>query len=98
MNDIDFTQTTTESTEVFNAAHENEPEPAPINKWALRDRLRSKVLWAAVVSELITIGYNVYQCIQYGITENLIKLIAMSVLGILTIFGILNDPTNKEGF
>lgn len=76
-----------------------EPEPEkPVNKWALRDRLRSKVLWAAVVSELISIGYNLYQCIQYGFTENLLKMIAMSLLGILTIFGILNDPTNKEGF
>ncbi len=78
-----------------------EPEPEPkktANRWALRDRLRSKVLWAAVVSELISIGYNLYQCIQYGFTENLLKMIAMSLLGILTIFGILNDPTNKEGF
>ena len=98
MNDIDFTTSETEQTAAFNTAYENEPEPEPFNKWALRDRLRSKVLWAAVVSELITIGYNVYQCIQYGITENLLKMIAMSVLGILTMFGILNDPTNKEGF
>lgn len=82
----------------FIEAYENEPESEQPNKWALRDRLRSKVLWAAVVSELITIGYNVYQCIQYGITENLLQMIAVSVLGILTIFGILNDPTNKEGF
>lgn len=87
--------------EDFNKAYESAPvEPAtePANKWALRDRLRSKVLWAAVVSELISIGYNLYQCIQYGFTENLLKMIVMSLLGILTIFGILNDPTNKEGF
>lgn len=82
---------------------ENRPELVKaeaerVNRWALRDRLRSKVLWAAVISELITIVFNVYQCIQYGFTENMLKMIAMSLLGILTIFGILNDPTNREGF
>ena len=97
-NDIDFTQTETEQTAAFNTAYENSTEPVPVNKWALRDRLRSKVLWAAVVSELISIGFNVYQCIKYGFTPSLVEMIVMSILGILTIFGILNDPTNKEGF
>lgn len=98
MNDIDFTQSETEKTEVFNAAYENGEEPVPVNKWALRDRLRSKVLWAAVVGCIMTIfsAFNVWD--KIGITAEGFSEVVAAVGAVLAAFGVFNDPTNREGF
>ncbi len=76
-----------------------EPEPEkPVNKWALRDRLRSKVLWAAVVGCIITV-ISAFDAWQYiGIDADGFREIAASVGAVLAAFGVVNDPTNKEGF
>ena len=88
----------------FNATYEAapvDPEPEPkktANRWALRDRLRSKVLWLSVIAEVVKIAEVVYQWIKYGITPEGIEIVLLAVLAILSIFGIVNDPTNREGF
>lgn len=98
MSDIDFTQTTSESTDVFNVAYENETEPATANKWALRDRLRSKVLWAAVIGCIITV-ISAFDAWQYiGIDADGFREIVAAVGAVLAAFGVFNDPTNREGF
>ena len=85
--------------EVYEAAPvETEPEKPIVNKWALRDRLRSKVLWLSVIAEVVKIAEVVYQWIKYGITPEGIEIVLLAVLAILSIFGIVNDPTNREGF
>ena len=68
------------------------------NKWALRDRLRSKVLWAAVVGCIMTVFsvFNLWD--KIGITAEGFKEIAASVGLVLAAFGVFNDPTNREGF
>ena len=85
--------------EKFNEVYEetSQKEPAK-NKWALRDRLKSKVLWAAVIGCIITV-ISAFDAWQYiGIDANGFREIAASVGAVLAAFGVFNDPTNKEGF
>jgi len=96
--------------EKFNESYENEQEcadceihysdeqPAHPGKWALRDRLRSKVLWTAVVSCVITVFTALGLWDKLGITSEAFKACVVAVGAVLTVFGVLNDPTNKEGF
>jgi len=67
-------------------------------KWALRDRLRSKVAWAAIVGCIITIFsvFNVWD--KIGITVTGFREIAASVGAVLAAFGVFNDPTNRDAF
>lgn len=86
----------------FNENYENEPQTEQVakepSKWALRDRLRSKVLWAAVVGCIITV-ISAFDAWQYiGITADGFREIAASVGAVLAAFGVFNDPTNREGF
>lgn len=56
-------------------------------------RLKSKVVWVAVLSQvLLIIGI-----LKPEISDN-VKIIAGSVIEILTLFGILNNPTTNEEF
>lgn len=61
-----------------------------------QSRLKSPVVWAAVVAQilavLITLG-----AIDTGLGE-VIEGIAAGVLQLLTIFGVLNNPTDKAHF
>ena len=88
------------------AAFNRQYEEAPIdsgaqsdkNKWALRDRLRSKVLWAAVVGCLMTVfsAFGVWE--RIGITAEGFREVVAAVGAVLAAFGVFNDPTNREGF
>lgn len=95
---IDFTAEQTVSATEFNAQYENEPEPAPVNKWALRDRLRSKVLWAAVIGCIMTVFSALHLWDKIGITAEGFSEIVAAVGAVLAAFGVFNDPTNREGF
>ena len=67
-------------------------------KWALRDRLKSRVLWAAVAGCVMTVCsvFGVWE--KIGITAGGFSEIAASVGAVLAAFGVFNDPTNREGF
>lgn len=68
------------------------------NKWALRDRLRSKVLWAAVVGCIMTI-FSVFGIWgKIGITSEEFSQVVGAIGAVLAAFGVFNDPTNREGF
>ncbi len=62
----------------------------------LRSRLRSPVVWASVVSQILSIF------VLLGVigTEwsNAITGIVAAVLEALTIFGVLNNPTSSDKF
>ena len=68
------------------------------NKWALRDRLRSKVLWAAVLGGVMQIFSALGIWGKLGITAGGFSEIMVAVGAILEAFGVFNDPTNREGF
>lgn len=95
---IEFSTEQTASTTEFNVAYENSEEPAPVNKWALRDRLRSKVLWAAVIGCIMTVFSALHLWDKIGITAEGFSEIVAAVGAVLAAFGVFNDPTNREGF
>ena len=68
------------------------------NKWALRDRLKSRVLWAALAGCLMTVCsvFGVWE--RIGITAEGFREIIAAVGAVLAAFGVFNDPTNREGF
>lgn len=82
----------------FNEHYENEPAPAEPGKWALRDRLRSKVLWAAVIGCIMTVFSALHLWDKIGITAEGFSEIVAAVGAVLAAFGVFNDPTNREGF
>lgn len=59
----------------------------------MQNRLKSAVVWAAVLAQVLLIIGLV--CPE--ITDN-VKIVGGAVIEILTLFGILNNPTNKGGF
>ena len=68
------------------------------DKWAWKDRLRSKVLWAAIVGCVMTVfsAFDVWS--RLGVTAEGFREIAAAVGAVLAAFGVFNDPTNREGF
>ena len=78
---------------------ENEPYVKPAQgKWELKDRLRSKVLWAAVIGGVIQIITLLGLWDKIGITSEIFKGIAVAVGAILEAFGVFNNPTDRNAF
>lgn len=82
----------------FNEKYENEPAPEQPNKWALRDRLRSKVLWASIVGCIMTVFSALGLWDKIGISATGFSEIVGAIGAVLAAFGVFNDPTNREGF
>lgn len=58
-----------------------------------QSRLKSKVVWLSVLAQvLIIIGVFIPQ-----ISEQ-VKIVGTAIIEIVTLFGILNDPTSKDKF
>lgn len=59
----------------------------------MQNRWKSKVVWLAVLAQiLVIVGLFVP-----GIAES-IKIVGTAIIEILTLFGILNNPTDKDNF
>ena len=59
----------------------------------MQNRFKSSVVWIAVLSQVILILGTFLP----DLTDE-VKLIGGALIEVLTLFGILNNPTNKEGF
>lgn len=59
----------------------------------MNNRLKSKVVWAAVLAQVLLIAG-----LYLPEVSNEIKIVGTAVIEILTLFGILNNPTDKENF
>lgn len=59
----------------------------------MKHRLTSPVVWGSVLAQVLLI-VGLY---MPNITDS-VKIVGMAVIEILTLFGVLNNPTNKEGF
>lgn len=58
-----------------------------------QNRFKSKVVWLAVLAQvLIIIGVFAPQI------SDEVKTIGTAIIEIVTLFGILNDPTSKDNF
>ena len=90
-----------ENAEKFNELYEAAPivpKQPETNRWALRDRLRSKVLWAAVIGCIMTVfsAFGVWE--RIGITADGFREVVASVGAVLAAFGVFNDPTERGRF
>ena len=59
----------------------------------IKERLKSPVVWTAIIAQIIIIAGVFSQ----GLGDN-IKIIGSAVLEILTVLGILNNPSDRERF
>lgn len=82
-----------------NDVGENEIQTKPTHgKWELKDRLRSKVLWAAVIGGVIQIITLLGLWDKIGITSEVFKGVSVAVGAILEAFGVFNNPTDRNAF
>jgi uncharacterized membrane protein len=63
-----------------------------------QSRWSSKLLWAAIIAQVIAIGQltGIFQ--KLGIDAGYVGNVCAAILQLLAIIGIVNDPTNKEGW
>lgn len=63
-----------------------------------QNRWRSKVLWAAIIAQVLAIlsFTGVLQLI--GVTEEWVSTVAGSVLQLLVLLGVINNPTDSENW
>lgn len=59
----------------------------------MKERLTSKVVWLAVLSQILLIVV----LYKPEIAEH-IKVVATAIIEIATLFGVLNNPSDKENF
>lgn len=59
----------------------------------IKERLKSTVVWLAVISQIV----GIIVLFKPEIADTF-KVISISVVEILTLFGILNNPTSRNEF
>lgn len=59
----------------------------------IKERVKSKVVWLAVIAQVILI----VTCFNQNLAAE-IKAVAVPVLEILALFGFLNNPADKDNF
>jgi len=65
----------------------------------MQNRWKSKVFWVAVATNLITIGTLTGLWAEIGWDPNTVTQVIMLVINTaVTIFGLSNNPTNKNGY
>lgn len=63
-----------------------------------QSRWKSSVVWTTIVSLIVILigNYGLWEYI--GMDSEVFQKVANLILSILVMVGILNNPTNKEGF
>ena len=56
-------------------------------------RLRSKVVWLGIIAQIL----NIVVLLRPDVADT-VKIVLMSVVEILTLFGLLNNPSDRENF
>lgn len=62
----------------------------------MKDRLKSPVVWSAVLAQVLTILVTL-GVLDVGQSETVNAVIA-GIMQLLVLFGVLNNPTNESGF
>lgn len=62
------------------------------------NRLRSKVLWLAIIAQVISLGQLTGLFTKYGIDAGVAGDVAAGILQLLVLFGVLNNPTDEKNF
>ena len=64
----------------------------------IQSRWKSKVTWAGIAATLLILFGQVGLYDAVGITQEWAQTVVDLVLSLLVAFGVLNNPTNPEGF
>jgi uncharacterized membrane protein len=64
----------------------------------MQSRWKSPVLWTSIFAQVVVILKLTGVLEKIGIEESLLTNIAAAILQALVLFGVLNNPTNPEGF
>jgi uncharacterized membrane protein len=64
----------------------------------VRNRLKSKMVWVSIASLLLPMLGHLGLYKTTGITEDSLKITIDTVLSVLVIVGILNNPVDSEKF
>lgn len=64
-----------------------------MNWTTIKERLKSKVVWAAVLAQITLI----ITCFNQDLAAEF-KALAVPALEVLALFGILNNPADKDNF
>lgn len=64
-----------------------------MDKKEILKRLKSKIVWIAVLSQVLLIVMLIKPEIA-----NEVKVVSMAIIEIVSLFGFLNNPSDKEGF
>jgi len=67
-------------------------------KSSIQNRLKSKVVWMSIATSILLIIGNLGLYKKIGITEDATRAIVNSILEMLTVVGILNNPKDSEKF
>jgi uncharacterized membrane protein len=61
-----------------------------------QDRLKSPVLWSAIVAQVISIGQLTGIWARLGVDIGVIGDVTAGILQLLVLLGVLNNPTTTE--
>ncbi|SMC60014.1 phage holin [Papillibacter cinnamivorans] len=61
-------------------------------------RWRSYVMWAAIIAQVVTLFGLLGLWDRIGITSDVFQGIATAILEILTLIGVINNPTSRTGW
>lgn len=64
----------------------------------IQSRLKSKVTWMSIIAQVISLGQFIGIFEKYGIDAGVVGDVAASILQLLVVFGILNNPTDSGHF
>jgi len=64
----------------------------------MQNRFNSKVLWSAIVAQVIALAQLTGVFEQIGLDAGVVGDFAAGVLQLLVLVGILNNPTDSEGW
>lgn len=63
-----------------------------------QSRFKSKVFWITLTAQIISISAFLGLWEKLGIMPGQIETIVASILQMLVLFGVLNNPTDKDNF
>lgn len=63
-----------------------------------QNRFKSKVLWAAVIAQVVSLMQLTGAFQALGLDAGVIGNVAAGVLQLLVLLGVLNSPTDPENF
>ena len=62
----------------------------------MKQKLKSYSFWVGLVASIMLVVKFIAESFGFKINEEAINSIVNSILGVLTVFGVINKPTTKE--